>query len=244
MSDFYKAKNPVGAERNRITQDHNETMAALADRRIDVAEAKGQEDALHKKNMDAIAQGRLEGQMTAQEEKKRHDMAVEEISKQKTSAGNITPNKRADLMQVETRYQVNADILDEVISALKRDPSAAGLKGKVMRLEERLANILGGTSSTKYVEVMRQIETARTLTPRLLVGASTRPLKAEADRMDSIVPGLTIGDTWQNTIAGLQKLKDTLEKEHSTVKKILGDTSASEAPAKPAATDWPGVPVQ
>ena len=218
-------------------------MEDLTSRKIDIEEAKVQEDALHKKNMDAIAQGRLEGQLTAQDEKKRHNMAVEEISKQKNAAGNITPNKRAELTQLETRYQVNQDILDDVIGALKRDPSGAGIKGKVMRLEERLANILGGTSSTKYVEVMRQIETARALTPRLLIGGSSRPLKTEADRMDSIVPGLTIGDTWQNTIAGLQKLKETLDKEHSTVKKILGDTSISEPPAKPAPEDWPGVPV-
>jgi hypothetical protein len=244
MSDFYTAKNPVGAERNKITQAHQQTMEDLTSRKIDIEEAKAQEDALHKKNMDAIAQGRLEGQMTAQQEKTRHDQATEEIAKQKNSAGNITPNKRAELTQLETRYQVNDDIIGDVINTLKRDPSGAGLKGKVMRLEERLANILGGTSSTKYVEVMRQIETARALTPRLLIGGSSRPLKTEADRMDSIVPGLTIGDTWQNTIAGLQKLKETLDKEHLTVKKILGDTSsATETPAKPAAGDWPGVPV-
>lgn len=243
MSDFYRAKNPVGDDRNKITQAHQQTMEDLTSRKIDIEEAKAQEDALHKKNMDAIAQGRLEGQMTAQQEKTRHDQAVEEISKNKNAAGNITPNKRAELKQLETRYKVNDDILDEVIGALKRDPSGAGLKGKVMRLEERLGNILGGTSSTKYVEIMRQIETARTLTPRLLIGGSSRPLKAEADRMDSIVPGLTIGDTWQNTIAGLQKLKETLDKERDGVQKILGDTSSSEAPVKPAATDWPGVPV-
>jgi len=243
MADYYKSKNPIGAERNKITQAHQTTMEDLASRKIDIEEAKAQEDALHKQNMDAIAKGRLEGQMTAQQEKARHDAAMEEITKTKNAAGNITPNKRAELTQLETRYQVNDDIIDDVINTLKRDPSGAGLKGKVMRLEERLANILGGTSSTKYVEVMRQIETARALTPRLLIGGSSRPLKTEADRMDSIVPGLTIGDTWQNTIAGLQKLKETLDKEHATVKEILGDTSTTEAPAKPAPDEWPGIPV-
>jgi hypothetical protein len=245
MSDYYKStKNPVGAERNQITADENKIKNDLASKKITIEEAKQREDELHKNNMDAIAEGRLAGQLTAQQEKARHDQAMEEIAKTKAAGGNLTANKRADLTMLETRYQVNDDIIDEVINALKRDPSGAGLKGKVMRLEERLGNILGGTTSTKYVEIMRQIETARTLTPRLLVGASGRPLSDEAKRMDDIVPGLTIGDTWQNTIKGLQNLKETLGKEHSTLKKILGNSSAEpETPAKPAPDDWPGVPV-
>ncbi len=243
MADFYKAKNPVGAERNKITQDHNETMAALADKRIDLAEAKAQEDALHKRNMDAIAQGRLEGQMTTEQERVRHDQAMEEISKTKAAGGNLTANKRAELTLLQGRYRETDKTIDDVINALKKAPAGAGLRGKVARLDERLANILGGSTSTQYVDLMRRIDIVKTMAPRLLVGSSGRPLSAEAGRIDDIVPGLTIGDTYQNTISGLLELKKVLDGERGDVQKVLGTESTSEPPAKPAASDWPGVPV-
>jgi hypothetical protein len=157
------------------------------------------------------------------------------IAKSK-KVSTLSANKAAEYKVLSGRYREADQTIDQVLEILKR-PGAAGLAGRAMRLEERLANVLGA-NSTAYTDLSRKIDLLKTWAPRLLVGTSGRPLKDEAGRINNIVPGLSIGDVQKNTESGLRDLKHILNDLKGDVDGVLSE-SGGEAPTEtklPAAT--------
>jgi len=139
-----------------------------------------------------------------------------------TKQAYATPLSTADQAKYQLRikqYDHANETIDRILEVLKR-PAAAGLAGKAMRLEERLANILG-SQSTERVTMMREIEKLRLEAPQLLLNRAGRPLRQEASEIAAIVPGLDRGDLQQNTIDGLKRLKENYSELKSDIEGVM-----------------------
>jgi len=163
---------------------------------------------------------------------KAQDEAAKQITTARSTKGDLSANKRADLTITRDKYKNALATIDQVLDVLK-SPAAAGLAGRSMRVEERISNILG-SRNTKRVQMMRDLQLLKMEAPRLLLGATGRPLKAEEGKIDDIVPGLSIGDLGANTITGLQRLRDNFTAQEGTIDKILstGVAPVEEAPVE------------
>ena len=79
------------------------------------------------------------------------------------------------------------------------------------RLGERLGNIVG-SNETDRVQLQHDIQYLQTVAPRLMQDASSRGLKAEADKINSMIAGLNFGDTTANTKRALTEVRDLWDK--------------------------------
>jgi hypothetical protein len=168
---------------------------------------------------------------------KRADKEVKEAGQ------SLTANERAKFQTHYDQFTEEIKTLNEILNVLQNYPGAAGISGKVMRLGERLGNILIGTDETERVDMMRKVEELQVTGPQLIMNRATgRPLTAEGGHVKSIIAGLAIGDTGPNTISALENLKGRYQRAQKKVQDIIEGTWKPEPSTPPASSgaggDW------
>lgn len=173
---------------------------------------------------------------------------IEERNKRlKASTTSLTGNEREKLQTRINKFAHSDDVIDKTLKVLETRSGAAGIAGKVMRLEERVGNILGA-KSTDRVQMMRDIELLRGWAKELLFSSNSK-LKKEAERVDSIVGGTSAGDTGPNTVRALRDLKNLFDQMRAEDEAKLGGTwkPPVEGESKPAPksgkTPWAKDPI-
>lgn len=162
---------------------------------------------------------------------------IEERNKRlKSSTTSLTGNEKEKLETRINKFARSDEIIDKTLKVLETHSGAAGIAGKVMRLEERVGNILGA-KSTDRVQMMRDVELLRGWAKELLFSSNSK-LKKEAERVDSIVAGTSAGDTGPNTIRALRDLKNMYDQMRVEDEAKLGGTwkSPVAGESKPAPT--------
>ncbi len=165
----------------------------------------------------------------------------------KASNTGLTGNERVKLEDRINKFAHSDDVIDKTLKVLETHTGAAGIAGKVMRIEERVGNILGA-KSTERVQMMRDIELLRGWAKELLFSSNSK-LKKEAERVDSIVGGTSAGDTGPNTVRALRDLKNLFDQMRAEDEAKLGGTwkPPAEGESKPAPkagkTPWSKDPI-
>lgn len=180
-------------------------------------------------------------EVDAQDDKIRQEVAT-------ASQPSMTPNKRIDLERRVTQYGEATKTLDDAIQTLDTHAGAAGLAGRATRLGERVENIFG-SNKTDREQFMRNIQYLRTAAQSLLFDRAGRPLAADADRINDIIGGLSLGDTTANTLRSLKEVKDRLgrlqkSQEDQLENKWTPDTPKVDKPVGPAGKPaWEEAPI-
>jgi len=165
-------------------------------------------------------------EVDAQDDKIRQEVAT-------ASQPAMTPNKRVDLQRRVTQYGEATKTLDDAIQVLDTHAGAAGLAGRATRLGERVENIFG-SSKTDREQFMRNIQYLRTAAQSLLFDRASRPLAADADRINDIIGGLSLGDTTANTLRSLKEVKDRLGRLQKSQEDQLENKWTPDPPANQA----------
>ena len=141
------------------------------------------------------------------------DEHYDEVSKEVANASQPTapPGKRLDYESEITQYGESEKTIDDSIHMLETNVGSAGLAGKATRMGERLEDIFG-SNKTDRVQFMRNIEYLRSNAQKLLFDRNGRPLSADAERIDDIIGGISLGDTTANTIRSLKEVKERMER--------------------------------
>lgn len=175
--------------------------------------------------MKPVEEGGLRLSATEADTRARQDM--------KKASAVITGNRREQLQAQSERYRHSIDKIDNVMSVLNKYIGTAGAPGYARRLEERLSN-MAGSNKTDFVQMMRDIEYLQLEAPRLLLGATGRPLSSEAGHINSIIAGLKAGDTTANTRRAMQEVQKLYRQMLKEQDSRIGGGSDKPADAEPS----------
>lgn len=120
-------------------------------------------------------------------------------------------NRLDDLAKQINMFDNGKNAIDKAISFIDKHWGTVGVAGYATRGAERVGNIFG-SDETDRSQFAHEIQYLQTIAPRLLNDASSRGLKAEADKINKIVAGLELGDTTANTKRALTELRELLDK--------------------------------
>jgi len=171
--------------------------------------------------------------ITAEQEKERHDKAMEEISKAK--ATQLTANKSADLRIASDRYKTGIETIDKLIKLIKKNVGAVGAAGYATRSAESLSNLLG-SNATDRREAESLINELQTIAPRLITESTSRPLAGEHEKVIKVVRGLNAGDTRRNALRNWNDLREQFVRMRENINGII-EGKPFEAPEEK--TDTP-----
>jgi len=157
-----------------------------------------------------------------------YDRASREVAD--AAQPTMTPSKRIDVERNVTQYGEANKTIDDAVQVLETHAASAGLAGKATRLGERVENIFGG-NNTDREQFMRNIQYLRTAAQRLLFDRSGRPLAADADRINDIIGGLSLGDTTANTLRSLREVKERLQRLQKSQEDQLAGKWTPDPPA-------------
>lgn len=151
-------------------------------------------------------------------------------------------NRLDDIDKQIGMYDNGKSAIDRTLALIDKHVGAVGAPGYVTRLGERLGNIVG-SNETDRSQLAHDIEYLQTVAPRLMQDASSRGLKAEADKINSMIAGLKLGDTTANTKRALTEVRqlwdkmqqDNVARRRGTPNTATGAGPTSGTPAAPAA---------
>lgn len=144
--------------------------------------------------------------MTHDEARKK---AVQEANK--TFEKPLSPGQADKIQQAEQRITRLRETTHEVEAMLAKTGALTGLGGKVTRPAEVVGNWFG-KNETARADFKERIAYMRLLAIRALTEANGRGLKAEADLITSVLPGLEPGSTTQNTVSAYRNLDKIFER--------------------------------
>lgn len=166
-----------------------------------------------------------------------YDKASHEVAD--AAQPTMTPSKRIDTERNVTQYGEATKSIDDATRVLENYAGAAGLAGKATRMGERVSNVFG-SNSTDREQFMRNIQYLRTAAQRLLFDRSGRPLAADADRINDIIGGLSLGDTTANTLRSLREVKERLLRlQKSQEDQLKGNWTPGTPKPAPKSNDKP-----
>ena len=161
-------------------------------------------------------------------------------AKLKAAATPPSANRLDDLRSQITRLKLVDDAISNAEALMKKHRMITGLGGTISRPFEVAGNIIGASNETDRKQFQRYIEEMRELGPRLLQESRSRPLSAEESRIATIVPGLSAGDTTQNTARGLYELRKLFRTLRGDLtKRLEGNFVPDEAGAPAGRTGRP-----
>mgnify|MGYP006935489082 CR=1 FL=1 len=129
--------------------------------------------------------------------------------------------------------------IDKTLAMIDKHWGSVGVAGYATRGGERLGNIFG-SNETDRSQVAHEIKYLQTIAPRLLQDASSRGLKAEADKINSIIAGLNIGDTTANTKRALTEVRELWDKmQRDNINRRDGRPNAAAPPGESAPASPP-----
>lgn len=151
------------------------------------------------------------------------------------SASPMTGNERYKIQAHLGLYEDAGKLIEGIDTTLNKYVGAAGIAGRATRLAERIRDI-GGSHDTDRVQMMRDIEQLQLMAPRLLLDQTTgRPLSAEAGYVETIIAGLSAGDTTANTLRAMKEIKARLEAIEARDRANLPSEGGETKTAPPAA---------
>lgn len=127
------------------------------------------------------------------------------------STATPSGNRLDDIDKSINMYENGTQAIDRTLALINKHVGAVGVAGYATRLGERLGNI-AGSNETDRSQLAHDIQYLQTVAPRLMQDASSRGLKAEADKVNSMIAGLNIGDTTANTKRALTEVRDLWSK--------------------------------
>lgn len=122
-----------------------------------------------------------------------------------------TGNRLDDIDKQIGMYDNGKTAIDRTLALIDKHVGAVGVAGYATRLGERLGNI-AGSSETDRSQLAHDIQYLQTVAPRLMQDASSRGLKAEADKINAMIAGLNLGDTTANTKRALTEVRQLWDK--------------------------------
>lgn len=149
---------------------------------------------------------------------------------------SITANKKDALQAQYGQYKIADTLINRSLKTLETHAMAAGIGGKVTRMAERVENVLG-SNKTDREQFERDISQLQLMSTRLLLDQATgKPLSAEADKVNTVIAGLRLGDTTANTIRALKEVKSQFNGMSESLKKRIegnwsSDTAGQAAPS-------------
>ena len=176
------------------------------------------------------------------DERIRHDKKLEEEASRRTDviAGKQAQVGAAKQQAIADNYDLAIgqvdQLLDKAQKAQKGGDSVTGLGGMVNRGVETVTSTFGA-SETPASDFSSQISTLKLQLPKLLTGAS-KSAKDERMQIDTILRGISPGDTGPKTINALNQLKQLLQARRDLVK--LGKESVDTGEEAPSATNAQG----
>lgn len=188
----------------------------------------------------AEAEAKKGAPLTSEEEKK----IVDDMTR-----SPVTGNAMIKQEEKVDAYSESLRTIDTSTKKLERIVFAAGLAGRATRMGERVGNIFG-SNSTDREQFMRDIQYLRSAGNKLLFDRDGRPISAEAERINDIIGGLSLGDTTANTLRSLKELKERYERLKTNVLGRVEGTwtpQTDAAPAKVAPTGkmpWDNLPIK
>jgi hypothetical protein len=182
-----------------------------------------------------LAKEKIAAENARREAEGRPPLTVDEKEKIERESRK-TPLSEAAEAKIEEKidaYTESMRKIDASLSKLNKYIGVAGAAGYATRLEERLGNIIGH-SYTDRQQFARDIEYIRAQAKKLLLDESAgRNLKEDAQRIDTIVGGISMGDTGKSAMRSLQEVKEIYERLQRNEKARLGGTWTPETDTAP-----------
>lgn len=149
-------------------------------------------------------------------------------------------NRIDDINKQINMFDNGKSAIDRTLAMIDKHVGAVGAAGYATRVGERLGNIFG-SNETDRSQVAHDIQYLQTIAPRLLNDASSRGLKAEADKIGAIIAGLNIGDTTANTKRALGEVRDLWDKmQQDNMARRDGKPNSPPAAGQPAGASGAG----
>lgn len=171
--------------------------------------------------------------LESQHETERHNRATEDEATRRT---NILAGKgQAKQSAIADNYDLAIgqvdQLLDKVQKSQKEGSSVTGLGGILNRGMETVTSTFGA-GETPASDFASQIATLKLQLPKLLTGAS-KSAKDERDKIDTILRGVSPGDTGPKTVNALNQIKQLLQARRDMVKsgKEPVEDAGAEAPS-------------
>ncbi len=179
---------------------------------------------------DEIKEMKERGELKTKKEE--DDYRAKRTGELKTAGAGITGNEQVKLKEKINQFKHFEEISNKVVQVINAHPMATGLPGKVMRVEERLANLVsaGYIKDSDRVQMMRDVRLLQVWANELLTSRNNK-LKTAGEAMNDIVGGLNAGDTRDNTLASLRRLSGLFREMSAETQEILGGGAAPAAPA-------------
>lgn len=162
------------------------------------------------------------------------DKATKESTQRK--APGITANRREQLQAHVEQYDYAIEGIDRLEKTVKGVKGAFGIGGKIMRPTETFLNVVGGSNSTTYRQVEKEIAELKLRTAKLLKDSpsSGRELSSVQSLVDSLVPGMTAGSSFQSVMQQMAHLKDEFKTIQKNAKRRLEEGTGGSREAEPA----------
>jgi hypothetical protein len=150
-------------------------------------------------------------------------------------AATPTGNRLDDIDKQIGMYDNGKSAIDRTLALIDKHTGSVGAAGYVTRLGERLGNVVG-SNETDRVQLSHDIQYLQTIAPRLMQDASSRGLKAEADKINSMIAGLNMGDTTANTKRALQEVRqlwDKMQQDNVNRRRGISNPATGAGPSGP-----------
>ena len=161
-------------------------------------------------------------------------LAADMTRKLKTQAAPASGNRIDQLIGLREKAGLMAQQIDKVEGLLAKHKGLAGIGGTILRPAEAVGNIFG-SNETDRAQFKRYISELQEWGARVLTESTGRPLSAEAAKLQSILPGLSAGDTTANVVRAYREIKPLIAKiQQQLDARIRGERPAASG-AGPAA---------
>lgn len=172
------------------------------------------------------------------------DKGAERYKELKAASSPITANRADELQGKINRVDLALTLVNDIDQLLVKHKAITGIGGMLTRPPEIISNILG-SNETDREQFKRDVETMRLMAPRILLDTRGRPISAEAERVNTMIAGLSPGDTGPNTIRAYVEFRRQLEQIKKSFEERVGKKPAeSDLSAKPSyQPSWRDAPV-
>jgi hypothetical protein len=148
----------------------------------------------------------------------------------KLKTTTMSGNRIDDIDKQINMFDNGKSAIDKALGIIDKHWGSVGVAGYATRGAERVSNIFG-SNETDRSQLAHEIQYLQTIAPRLMNDASSRGLKAEADKIGAIIAGLNLGDTTANTKRALSEVRELWDKmQQDNMARRRGEPNAPPAP--------------
>lgn len=184
---------------------HDWARAAAGGRAAETPEGR-MYDRLNKLTMQQNKEKGLPEQPTPEQ-----DLTNARLSRTFLHQAGMTGNRVADIQNQVDQSGYMLIQLNEAFKLMDEHGLLTGVGGRLMRPVEAIGNMaFGDAVGTSRGQFETLIAELKLWAPRVLANTTSRPMRAEAEQIDKVVRGMSLGDTTDRTFAALDNLKSLL----------------------------------